>query len=83
MHAALVMSAGASPPAAARRPAGTIAPGTFQDGEGDAGGRALAAPSLTSRLGERVNSRLTKVLSWITILAIFSASIGLVATWFI
>ena len=34
-------------------------------------------------MGERVNSRLTNVLGWITVIAIFSASIGLVATWFI
>jgi hypothetical protein len=31
----------------------------------------------------RVNSRTTNVLGWITLAAIFSASIGLVATWFI
>ena len=34
-------------------------------------------------MGERVNSRTTNVLGWITVTAIFSASIGLVATWFI
>ena len=34
-------------------------------------------------MGERVNSRLTNVLGWITVAAIFSASIGLVATWLI
>jgi NRAMP (natural resistance-associated macrophage protein)-like metal ion transporter len=34
-------------------------------------------------MGERVNSRLTNVLGWITVVAIFSASIGLVATWFV
>jgi NRAMP (natural resistance-associated macrophage protein)-like metal ion transporter len=33
-------------------------------------------------MGERVNSRTTNVLGWITTLAIFSASAGLVATWF-
>jgi Mn2+/Fe2+ NRAMP family transporter len=34
-------------------------------------------------MGERVNGRWTNVLGWITVVAIFSASIGLVATWFI
>jgi Mn2+/Fe2+ NRAMP family transporter len=34
-------------------------------------------------MGKRVNSRLTNVLGWITVAAIFSASLGLVATWFI
>ena len=34
-------------------------------------------------MGERVNSRLTNVLGWITVAAIFSASGGLVATWLI
>ena len=34
-------------------------------------------------IGERINSRTTNVLGWITVTAIFSASIGLVATWFI
>jgi Mn2+/Fe2+ NRAMP family transporter len=30
---------------------------------------------------ERVNSRLTNVFSWITVVAIFAASRGLVVTW--
>jgi NRAMP (natural resistance-associated macrophage protein)-like metal ion transporter len=34
-------------------------------------------------MGKRVNSRLTNVLGWTTVAAIFSASLGLVATWFI
>jgi NRAMP (natural resistance-associated macrophage protein)-like metal ion transporter len=34
-------------------------------------------------MGDRVNSRLTNVLGWITVIAIFSASAGLVATWLI
>ena len=34
-------------------------------------------------MGKRVNSRLTNVLGWITVVAIFSASLGPVATWFI
>jgi Mn2+/Fe2+ NRAMP family transporter len=34
-------------------------------------------------MGERVNDRWTNVLGWITEVAIYSASIGLVATWFI
>jgi Mn2+/Fe2+ NRAMP family transporter len=34
-------------------------------------------------MGERVNGRWTNVLGWITVVAIFSASIGLVATWLI
>jgi NRAMP (natural resistance-associated macrophage protein)-like metal ion transporter len=34
-------------------------------------------------MGDRVNSRWTNMLGWITVAAIFSASIGLVATWFI
>ena len=34
-------------------------------------------------MGERVNGRRTNVLGWITVVAIFSASIGLVATWHI
>ena len=34
-------------------------------------------------MGDRVNSRSTNVLAGITVAAIFSASIGLVATWFI
>ena len=34
-------------------------------------------------IGKRVDSRLTNSLGWITIAAIFSASLGLVATWFI
>jgi Mn2+/Fe2+ NRAMP family transporter len=34
-------------------------------------------------MGDRVNSRWTNALGWITVAAIFSASIGLVATWFI
>jgi NRAMP (natural resistance-associated macrophage protein)-like metal ion transporter len=34
-------------------------------------------------MGDRVNSRSTNVLGWITVAAIFAASIGLVATWFI
>ena len=32
--------------------------------------------------GGRVNSRTANVLGWITVVAIFSASIGLVASWF-
>jgi hypothetical protein len=36
---------------------------------------------LESDWGKRVNSRLTNVLSWITVVAISSASLGLVATW--
>jgi Mn2+/Fe2+ NRAMP family transporter len=35
------------------------------------------------KMGERVNSRTTNVLGCITVVAIFSASIGLVASWFI
>jgi NRAMP (natural resistance-associated macrophage protein)-like metal ion transporter len=34
-------------------------------------------------MGERVNSRWTNILGWITVVAIFSASIGLAVTWFI
>lgn len=34
-------------------------------------------------MGDRVNGRWTNVLGWITVAAIFSASFGLVATWFI
>ena len=34
-------------------------------------------------MGERVNSRWTNVLGWITVVAIFSASVGLVVTWFL
>lgn len=34
-------------------------------------------------MGERVNGRLTNVLGWTTVAAIFAASLGLVATWFI
>ena len=34
-------------------------------------------------MGDRVNSRWTNILGWITVAAIFSASIGLVVTWFI
>jgi len=34
-------------------------------------------------MGDRVNGRWTNVLGWITVAAIFSASIGLVATWFL
>lgn len=33
-------------------------------------------------MGEHVNSRMTNVLGWVTVVAIFSASVGLVATWF-
>jgi Mn2+/Fe2+ NRAMP family transporter len=33
-------------------------------------------------MGDRVNGRWTNVLGWITVTAIFAASIGLVATWF-
>jgi NRAMP (natural resistance-associated macrophage protein)-like metal ion transporter len=33
-------------------------------------------------MGDRVNSWSTNLLGWITVVAIFSASIGLVATWF-
>ena len=35
---------------------------------------------LQSDLGKRVSSRLTNMLSWITVVAIFSASLALVAT---
>ena len=34
-------------------------------------------------MGDRVNSRSTNVLGWITTVAIFSASAGLVASWLI
>ena len=34
-------------------------------------------------MGKRVNSHLINVLGWITAVAIFSASLGPVATWFI
>jgi NRAMP (natural resistance-associated macrophage protein)-like metal ion transporter len=34
-------------------------------------------------MGDRVNSRWTNVLGWITVVAIFFASFGLVATWFV
>ena len=34
-------------------------------------------------MGERVNGRWTNILGWITVVAIFSASIGLAVTWFI
>jgi NRAMP (natural resistance-associated macrophage protein)-like metal ion transporter len=34
-------------------------------------------------MGNRVNSRGTNVLGWTTVVAIFSASLGLMATWFI
>ena len=34
-------------------------------------------------MGDLVNGRWTNVLGWITVAAIFSASIGLVATWFL
>ncbi|HEX2134456.1 MAG TPA: divalent metal cation transporter, partial [Microvirga sp.] len=34
-------------------------------------------------MGERVNSRWTNALGWVTVTAIFSASIGLAVTWFI
>ena len=34
-------------------------------------------------MGEQVNSRFTNALGWVTTVAIFSASAGLVATWFI
>ena len=34
-------------------------------------------------MGDRVNGRWTNVLGWITVTAIFSASIGLVVTWFV
>lgn len=34
-------------------------------------------------MGERVNGRFTNILGWATTAAIFSASIGLVATWFL
>jgi Mn2+/Fe2+ NRAMP family transporter len=33
-------------------------------------------------MGKRVNSRAMNVLGWITTAAIFAATIGLVATWF-
>jgi Mn2+/Fe2+ NRAMP family transporter len=34
-------------------------------------------------MGDQVNSRSTNILGWATTAAIFSASLGLVATWFI
>lgn len=34
-------------------------------------------------MGDRVNGRWTNILGWITVVAIFSASIGLLVTWFI
>ncbi|TIU06988.1 MAG: divalent metal cation transporter, partial [Mesorhizobium sp.] len=34
-------------------------------------------------MGDKVNSRTTNALGWATTIAIFSASLGLVATWFI
>ena len=34
-------------------------------------------------MGERGTAAWTNVLGWVTVVAIFSASIGLVATWFI
>jgi Mn2+/Fe2+ NRAMP family transporter len=34
-------------------------------------------------MGERVNGRLTDVLGWATTVAIFAATLGLVATWFL
>jgi Mn2+/Fe2+ NRAMP family transporter len=34
-------------------------------------------------MGDHVNSASTNVLGWVTTVAIFSASIGLIATWFI
>ncbi|WP_274630976.1 hypothetical protein [Arvimicrobium flavum] len=34
-------------------------------------------------MGDKVNSRATNALGWTTAVAIFSASLGLVATWFI
>ena len=45
----------------------------------------LILPMTNNRalIGTRVNSGLTNLLGWITVLAIFSASLGPVATWFI
>jgi Mn2+/Fe2+ NRAMP family transporter len=34
-------------------------------------------------MGARVNGRLINILGWVTTAAIFSATIGLVITWFI
>jgi Mn2+/Fe2+ NRAMP family transporter len=34
-------------------------------------------------MGDKVNSRRLNVLGWITVAAIFSATAGLVVTWFI
>jgi Mn2+/Fe2+ NRAMP family transporter len=34
-------------------------------------------------MGDKVNSRPLNILSWITVIAIFAASAGLVVSWFI
>jgi hypothetical protein len=43
----------------------------------------LIAPPCRRDRRDRINSRWTNVLGWTTTAVIFSASIGLVATWFI